>query len=94
MTQSDVVARLRTSQLERVRRGTYASVIETDPLAQHRRLIGATWRDLQPGAAVSHVSAAVLHGLPLPPVPLDRVWITRPGSSGKIAHLLHICRAT
>ena len=68
-------------------------VSDRSVVANHRRLIEATWGVLRPGAAISHFSAAVLHGLPVPTGRLDRVWITRPGRSGKIEHQLHLCRA-
>ena len=43
----------------------------------HRLLVRATLAGLRRPAVVSHQSAAVLHGLPLWDVPLDRVHITR-----------------
>jgi len=92
MTQADVLTRLKTGQLERGRRDTDGSLVADDPLTRHRRLIKATWLSLMPGATISHFSAAALLGLPLPGMSVDRVWITRPGTSGKGAQVLHICR--
>lgn len=63
------------------------------PEEKHRRLITAAWRGLRPGGVVSHASAAILHGLPVPSSMLDRVWVTRPGRGGRISPLLHLCRA-
>lgn len=83
MTQADVLTRLKTGQLERGRRDTDGSLVADDPLTRHRRLIKATWLSLMPGATISHFSAAALLGLPLPGMSVDRVWITRPGTSGK-----------
>ena len=45
--------------------------------ARHRLLVRATMAGLRRPAVVSHQSAAVLHGLPLWDVPLDRVHVTR-----------------
>jgi hypothetical protein len=49
---------------------------------QHRRLIAATLRQTSVDAAVSHMSAAVLHQLPIWNNQLARVHITRDGSGG------------
>lgn len=94
VSQREVRERLRTGSLERVRVGVYAApVAESSAVISHRRLVDATWSVLRPGATISHFSAATLHGLPVPASHLDRVWITRPGRSGKIEHQLHLCRA-
>ena len=44
---------------------------------QHLALTDATFTKLTPGAVVSHVSAAVRHGLPVWGVPLHTVHVTR-----------------
>lgn len=54
----------------------------SDPEERHRLLVLSTAARLAPGAVVSHLSAAVLHGLPLWGVPLRTVHITRNGQSG------------
>lgn len=73
------LARLvRSGELARLRRGAYVN--STLPLAvadRHRLLIGATLAGLRREAVVSHQSAAVLLGLPLWDVALDRVHVTR-----------------
>ena len=79
------MARLvRVGSLVRVRRGAYGS--ETDgPLgkvAAHRRLVEATIRQSSPAAVVSHMSAAVLHDLPVWDDALDRVSLTRDRAGG------------
>jgi very-short-patch-repair endonuclease len=69
---------VRAGELARLRRGAYVN--STLPLAaadRHRLLIRATLAGLRRNAVVSHQSAAVLHGLPLWDVALDRVHITR-----------------
>jgi Transcriptional regulator, AbiEi antitoxin len=75
----DELARLlRAGELSRLRRGAYVgSVLPEDEAARHRLLIRATMAGLRRPAVVSHQSAAVLHGLPLWDVPLDRVHVTR-----------------
>jgi hypothetical protein len=52
-------------------------VLPADAAARHRLLIRATVAGLRLPSVVSHQSAAVLHGLPLWDVPLDRVHVTR-----------------
>lgn len=81
-TPAEVRARLRTGSLERVRRGVYASVVELDAAQRHRRLVAATIEGLGPGSVISHFSAGLLLGLPVPLPPLDRVWVTRDGPRG------------
>ncbi|RDI22512.1 hypothetical protein DEU38_11378 [Rhodococcus sp. AG1013] len=53
-----------------------------DPAQRHRELIRATLPGLNPDAVVSHQSAAVLHGLSLWDIPLDRVHVTRNRTGG------------
>jgi hypothetical protein len=75
----DELSRLvRAGELERLRRGAYVTgTLPADAAATHRLLISATVAGLRRPAIVSHQSAAVLHGLPLWDVPLDRVHVTR-----------------
>jgi hypothetical protein len=75
----DELGRLvRAGELSRLRRGAYVdSVLPPSGAARHRLLIHATAAGLRRQAVVSHQSAAVLHGLPLWDVPLDRVHVTR-----------------
>ena len=69
---------VRAGELSRLRRGAYVdSVLPAEPAALHRLLVRATMAGLRRPAVVSHQSAAVLHGLPLWDVPLDRVHVTR-----------------
>jgi very-short-patch-repair endonuclease len=68
----------RAGELHRLRRGAYVdAVLPATQSGRHRLLIRATLAGLRRPAVVSHQSAAVLHGLPLWDVPLDRVHITR-----------------
>lgn len=88
----DLVRLVRTSELERVRRGVYAAPLPpgaSDEL-RHRRDIGAALHDLDPDAVVSHGSAGVLHGLPIWAT-LGRVHVTRSRSAGgQRRRLVHV----
>lgn len=87
--------------LIRMRRGYYRRPIPSDDLAwqtwplgepefRHRFLVEATRRTIAAGTVFSHVSAAVLHGLPVPLRMLDRTWVTRNGSgSGSVSGRTH-----
>jgi hypothetical protein len=73
----------RTGEVVRVRHGVYDSEpAELKPIEAHRRLIAATVPLLGEDAVLSHSSAAVLHGMPVPVWQLDRVWVTRQSSGG------------
>ncbi|MGY1601064.1 hypothetical protein [Geodermatophilus sp. SYSU D00815] len=75
----DELARLvRNSSLAKLRRGAYVDgLLPGDVAGRHRLLVHATLSQLRRPAVVSHQSAAVLHGLPLWGVRLDRVHVTR-----------------
>ena len=75
---------VRRGELEHLRRGAYAPPENgLDQGAQHRRLVLATL-PLLDGGVVSHRSAAVLHGLPLPLDGPSLVDVTRPeATSGR-----------
>lgn len=74
-----------SGELQRIRRGAYLRGPDQQLLAEakHRALIQAVLRD-RPDAVLSHVSAAVIHDLPVPMRSLDRVHVIRrakrPGS--------------
>jgi hypothetical protein len=91
---TDEVLRLsRTGALERIRRGAYdqTPAADLDPVERHRRLIAATVMQASADGAVSHMSAAVLHGLPTWRRQLSRVHLTRdqPGG-GKVRRYVHL----
>lgn len=83
-------------ELDRLRPGAYLpGAADPDPEFRHRRLITATLAALRRPAVVSHQSAAVLLGLPLWRVRLDRVHITRrPPASSDVGRYLrsHVAR--
>jgi hypothetical protein len=82
---------VRAGEFERLRRGAYvAGTLPGDVAAVHRLLVRATLAGLRRPAVVSHQSAAVLHGLPLWDVPLDRVHVTRPGGWNDVSRVLRV----
>jgi hypothetical protein len=91
---SDEVQRARRAgELVPVRRGAYLgrgderlAVAET----RHAVLVRATVAGLAPNTVVSHVSAAVLHGLAVWAIPLDHVHVTRAEpSGGRVGSVVH-----
>ena len=73
----------RTGELRTVRRGVYvADELPAVPEARHVVEVHAAMRLLSSDAVVSHVSAALLHGLPAWAVLLDNVHVTRNRRSG------------
>jgi hypothetical protein len=77
-----------------VRRGAYVPSDDPrldDAVARHALMVRAAVRDLSAEAVVSHVSAAVLHGLTLWDVALKPVHVTRDRrSGGRCTSLLHV----
>ena len=75
---------LRCGELTPIRRGSYLRGAPPDEApARHALAARAAVARLAPGAVCSHVTAAVLHGLPVWQVPLERVHVTRaPNGSG------------
>lgn len=88
MTEHQVDASCRSGELHRLRPGRYVPATAwTDKSAVDRHLlraeeVGAAVADR---AVISHHSAAVLHGMDLPPMDLPRVHVTWPGSNGRRA---------
>ena len=78
-TDGELRRRLRTRELVAVRRGSYlaADAVPQATDARHRLRVRAARRAVAPDAVTSHVSAAVMHGLPVWNIPLDRVHVTR-----------------
>jgi hypothetical protein len=92
---AQVRAMLRTGELARIRRGHYVAPDSTrDERSVHRLLIDATWPGLRSHPVLSHMSAAVMLGLPLLATELERVSVTRPsGGHGRRECLLHVHQA-
>jgi hypothetical protein len=83
----------RSGDVQRIRRGAYecAPAKSVERREQHHRLIMATLRQTSVDAAVSHMSAAVLHQLPIWNNELARVHITRDRSGGgKVRRYVHL----
>ncbi|MFD4180326.1 hypothetical protein [Rhodococcus sp. NPDC058514] len=83
-----------TGDLVPIRPGSYlraADFAALDTAGQHRALTIATATASNPDAVVSHVSAAVLHGIDVWAIPLDRVHQTvdrrQGGKRGRRRHL-------
>jgi hypothetical protein len=75
----------RSGALAVVRRGAYVGSADRrlgDSVARHALLIAAEVGRVAPSAVVSHVSAAILHDLPVWGLPLDRVHVTRSRATG------------
>lgn len=84
----------RRGDLVRVRHGAYADEPASTALELHRQLIAGTVPILDPGMALSHVSAGVLHGLPSWDSTLDRVSVLRLTTGhGSRRTNLHVRRA-
>ncbi|WP_068273509.1 type IV toxin-antitoxin system AbiEi family antitoxin domain-containing protein [Aldersonia kunmingensis] len=82
----------RGGRLHVVRPGYYVQSLDaTDDLGRHRLDIEATVAASGPDAVVSHVSAALLHGIALWDIPLDRVHLTLDArSGGRIVRRRHV----
>lgn len=91
-SEDEVRRLLRIGDLSRVRRGSYVvGPLPHEPVHRHRLAVQAAVRALAAAAVVSHASAAVLHGLPLWNVPLQRVHATRARpSGGRRSALVHV----
>lgn len=77
-TDGEIRRALRVGDLCPVRRGAYvAGPVPDDLAAKHLVEVRAAVEALSSDAIVSHVSAVLMHGLPVWSVPLDRVQITR-----------------
>lgn len=89
-----IMAGVRAGELVCVRPGRFvAAGVGRSPEDRHRHLVAATFAELRPGAVLSHASAAVWHGLPVPLAELERCHVLRPGrTGGKRGRHLHVHR--
>ena len=78
-TPNELARMSRAGELVHVRRGAYAepSATELAPRIAHLQLLHGTAPLCSPDAVVSHISAAVLHDLPVWTDRLERVHLTR-----------------
>lgn len=83
---TEIETMVRVGELHRLRRGAYLKGRDIEAMAtareQHRQLVRATVGQSHDGAVVSHMSAAVLHGLPLWHDQLQRVQLIRDRRGG------------
>jgi hypothetical protein len=83
LTDAELRALRRRGVLHSVRPGAYhGGPLPDDAVARHLLAVRATLPRLGVDTVLSHTSAAVVHGLPLWSVPLDRVHATRDRTSG------------
>jgi hypothetical protein len=84
----------RAGDVTRIRRGAYLPADDERlcvPELRHALLVRAMLPSLAAGSVVSHVSAAVLHGLPVWGVEMGRVHVTRHGAGGgRVSRGLHL----
>ena len=92
--QDDVRRLLRTGVFTQVRRGAYAEHPPDDGDACHALLLRAALAELAPGSVASHVSAAVVHGLPTWGLSLERAQVTVDRrSGGRVDPRVHVYTA-
>ncbi|HEX8507961.1 MAG TPA: type IV toxin-antitoxin system AbiEi family antitoxin domain-containing protein [Propionibacteriaceae bacterium] len=92
---NELAQRTRAGVLTRVRRGAYVDGWPSDPTVRHLRLVEATWQLNAVDAVVSHLSAAVVHGLPVASTSLGPVQLTRDNApGGKIRGAVHLYATT
>ncbi len=89
LSHNEIRTRLSHGMLRRLRRGAYVLGSIDDPSTQHRLLMEATVASVHEGNVFSHVSAGVLHGLPVPREELGRATMIRlsSGHGDKGPHL-------
>lgn len=86
--------RIQRGQLERLRRGAYLLPGEAmDSVDRHLHLVAATMPLVHPESVLSHLSAGLIHELPVPTDRLDRVTVLRDGSGqGGLTTNVHLRR--
>lgn len=77
LSTNDIQTKVRNGALTRLRRGFYTTAETASPELQHQRLIRASQPVVTDSNVISHISAGVLHGLPIPRKHLELVTMTR-----------------
>lgn len=91
---SEIAQLARRGELVHLRRGAWSRTRTDDPVASHRQLIDATVPQISPDAVLSHLSAGVLHGLPIMASRLDQVqWTRNRRGGGRSDPQVHIYAA-
>lgn len=94
LTEADIAHLLSSNTLCKVRQGYYSWGVPSNLEDKHRLAVDAAAQAMHPGAVFSHLSAAVLHGLPLPTTFGTVVDVTRPGvSGGRRGSVVHLHKA-
>lgn len=89
LTKAEITALVRSRQLVRLRRGAFVPPGPPgSPEARHLELLAATVPTLAADSVVSHISAGVLHEVPVPFGELHKVHVTR-SVSGRITKHVH-----
>ncbi len=82
-TADEIRHALRNGSLKRIARGIYVdAATDLDPVAQHRARLSVLRGTFSDDEAISHVSAAVLHGFDLWDIDLTCIHLTRDRASG------------
>lgn len=90
LTPTQIKRRVAAGELIALRRGIYLDRrAARTPEQRHRQLLQATRPQLADGAVFTHVTAAVLHGLPVPIQDLATVHITRVATGGRRTAHVH-----
>ncbi|MDO5534795.1 MAG: hypothetical protein Q4F65_09105 [Propionibacteriaceae bacterium] len=93
-TPKELRAAIAEGSLERIRRGRLAPGATRTPTEQHVLAAVAAWQSRSPDHAISHTSAAVLHGLPVRSSSLTTVELTRwSNTHGKTSSGVRLHRA-
>lgn len=96
-TRRDIERLLASGELRRVAHGVYTAQPPQGFTQEHLLQLEGVAAELASDAVVSHESAAVLHGLPLPPGWIGPVRITRPrrsdGGGGQRTRTMRVRRA-
>ena len=79
LTPSEIRRQIKSGRLQKVRHGVY-TYSRPPGVEQHLQLLNATLPAVDDGNVASHVTAGVLHGLPVQTSLLDRIWMTRRSS--------------
>lgn len=81
---STLSRQVRASELVRIRRGAYRDTSDLDPEAVHLELLRAALAQSRTDCVASHVSAGVVHGLPVDRRHLGKVHLMRAAESRTI----------
>lgn len=79
---SEIAQLARRGELVHLRRGAWSRTSTDDPVARHRQLMDATVPQISTDAVLSHLSAGLLHGLPIMASRLGQVQWTRSRRGG------------